>query len=163
MFISNYSLTRKALALFSAALLGGGLLYLPAQALEIDSHAGHNHLVTNNVMVMLEFHNMAEHKQEMTNKNAPMGFSGNNMIAVQLLDSESKQALPGVQVKATITGPDKKLVGKEGMELQWFAPAGRAPYYGAGLDLSAPGKYRVVISFKKGDKASHVAFAVKLK
>lgn len=156
---------KKAIVLFSAALLASttGMASLPAQALEIVPHTGHNHLVIRQVMVMLEFHNMATHRNEMMDKASQAGVTGNHMIAVQLLDSSSKQALRDANVNATITGPDKKLVGKEGMPLKWIAPQGRAPYYGTGLNLSAKGKYRVVVNFNQGGKASNVVFQFWLK
>ena len=162
MSISNQHITRKALALFIAALLASTTI-LPVQALEIAPHTGHNHLVHRQVMVMLEFHNMATHHNEMMDKASQAGVTGNHMIAVQLLDSTSKQALRDANVTATITGPDKMLVGKERMELKWIAPQGRAPYYGTGLDLSAKGIYRIVVSYTLNGKASNVVFQFRLR
>jgi len=164
--MSNRQLTRKALALFATALLGSmaTLPVFPVQAMEIDTHSAGNHLVIRDVMVVLEFHNMADHSKDMKANKAvqPVGIDRNHMIAVQLLNSKTKQALTNAEVKVTITGPDKKQIGSAGTELKWVAPTARSPYYGAGFDLNARGKYRVVIHYKQGGKVSNVAFEVML-
>ena len=159
-------LTRKALTLFSVALLGSmaSIPTFPVQAMEIDTHSAGNHLVIRDVMVVLEFHNMADHSKDMKADKAvqPVGINRNHMISVQLLDSKTKQALPNADVKVTITGPDKKQIGSAGTELKWVAPTARSPYYGAGFDLNYRGKHRIVINYKQGGKSSNVAFEVML-
>lgn len=156
--------TRKRLhlILLTALLLGAApvLAVQPPDGGNPHSHGTALKQVAGSVDFRLELHNVTAHHREMTDKhNQVLGFSGSHVLAVQLLDRESGQALTGLTPKARIVGPDKTTIA-DGLALKWFVPQGRAPYYGAGLNLKAKGPYTVTVTVTRGQTPVKAAFTV---
>lgn len=146
MFISKS--TKQAFILFSAVLLGGTFcinsLAVSAQACE--AHNGQYRQIVSEVDVLVDVHTLAEHHQEMVKHSEVLGFTGSHIAVVQLLDRATGQAITKANVTADVVGPDQKVIAK-GAALKWFAPQGRAPYYGLGMELAAKGTYTITVNF----------------
>lgn len=156
---------RLPLMLCLAALLTApALAYDPPQS----HNAGTAHTMVGKAIVKtvgkidfkLTLHSITAHHRDMTDKhNEVLGFAGNHILMLEILNHDTGQAITKLAPTARVLDPAKKAVG-EAVTLKWFAPPGHAPYYGAGLNLSAKGDYSVTVAIKQGNTPVTASFTV---